>query len=1125
MPILESIVALKAIVGIAGVASALYSNRNEEGNFDFGEFPKAFFGETFGGIVADCFRQGLAQNYNQLKAKYSRIQLDKDNLNHDLQKAARKSQLIATFFAAQYCLEQVKAENNSAETFVGKKIERAKGMVFTDSREAYLKEVINYLNDEIKNVENAAYSETLSFDEFVQVFDIYRQAVESGSQAEVSHSLKEDILRELELLPKFSVLKFDQDAFSLLAATIQTGWEELPPERVLSEHFVTLNISNLERAPSGKKYDWFYLVCSIFNEEYKNNPRIAAAAQRQLLLGIFGALETFGTITSDISTLTAKISDFAEELKQIREGIGRLEEGQTEIKDGVTEVNKRTARIEERLNTIAPEKSDSQNLVGLPSLRDKVYGREEELRLLNDFLERGKQFGIIIAPTCFGKTYLIKKFLQTIVQVGGVKSEYRSFVEKVIYLDCRENQTMTRILQSFANLLGKELKYQQSEEKHFLRDLFTKIQTEKILLIFDNFESWIDENGRYSVGQTSDGAAKDESIETFLNALFNSQHQIRGIFVSQKIPNAEHDFVNQVKPLTKVSDELEEGLKPQAALELARKEGANVGLNEVSEEALERFFQKVHYIPQAIQSMIGYLETVGESFAKFEREFWDDFDREERNDQNIENRLSNKLRPTKALIKRQILAQNETSKFLLSALAFFGVSVPKDALALSLIVTGKVESAADRSRAVKTLVDNRLVRIETDLVRERDAETGAEEEIIYFTLHPYLREIIREHLPEFEIENQNDLYSFAKALFDKGNESFKRNYYRKAIGFHEGCKRICEHLVFGLKLINVRHTLAAIYMVNGNSLMNLLRLDEAIKEYKRSIEIYEQLVNEENRLDLRQDLAKAYLNKGTPFIYLQRFNEATQEIEASIKILEQLVFKEGNLELRNDLATAYMNNGNALTEAKRLDKAIAEFEKSIKIREELVWQEKNVQLKGALARAYMNKGIALDELQHFDEAIVEFKESIRIFEELVFQEKQMDRVSDLAKVYMNNGNVLSELQRTWQALAEYDKGISLWANESALHNIPHLVAGLVNKNLLLIQLKDWRETAKNILFALQFIEILQHSSLSEHFKQSVGQNIGKILLQIKKLADKEKEEIYQNAGLSGENLRKLVDKI
>jgi tetratricopeptide (TPR) repeat protein len=594
----DSIANWKAVVGVFALASALFLNRNSSGNFNFDEFPKVFLGETFGGVVTDCLRQGLAQNYNQLKAKYSRIELNKDILNYDLQRTARKARLIATFFAAQHCLEQVKAENKSK-----------------DDREAYLNEVIKYLSDEIKNVENVVYRAAISFDEFVQIFDIYQRVVERGVQAAVSNSLKEDILRELEIHSTFPDSKFDPDAFSLLATTLQTGWEELSPKGGANEHFVKPDISSLERAVSGKKYDWFYLVCSIFNEEYKTNPRIEATTRKQLLLKILAGLETFGTLKSDISTLTAEISNFADDLKKIREGVDEANQGIKEIKDLIRQS--------------VPEKSEAQNLIGLPSLRDKVYGREEELRLLLDFLEWGKQFGVIIAPSGFGKTYLIKSFLWTITEIGGVKGEYRPFVEKVIYLDCRANQTMTQILQSFANLLGKELEYLQSEEKHFLRNLFTKIQTEKILLIFDNFESWIDENGRYSVGQTADRATKDESIETFLNALFNSQHQIRGIFVSQKIPNSERDFVRQVEQLKRVSDELGKGLKPEVALELVRKEGANVGLDKVSEEALEQFFERVHYIPQAIQSMIGYLETRGVSFAEFGRYFWEDFVRDE----------------------------------------------------------------------------------------------------------------------------------------------------------------------------------------------------------------------------------------------------------------------------------------------------------------------------------------------------------------------------------------------------------------------------------------------------------------------------------------------------------------
>ena len=145
-----------------------------------------------------------------------------------------------------------------------------------------------------------------------------------------------------------------------------------------------------------------------------------------------------------------------------------------------------------------------------------------------------------------------------------------------------------------------------SDEDNFLRvKVFGKLQNDKILLIFDNFEDWVDEDGNYFVGQTSEGK-KDESIRIFLNALFSLNHQIRGIFVSQKIPNRERDFIRQVKSLTQISSELEKGLEPEAALELARMEGAKVGLDKVSEAALKKKFRQ-NFLHSASDSIIDWL--------------------------------------------------------------------------------------------------------------------------------------------------------------------------------------------------------------------------------------------------------------------------------------------------------------------------------------------------------------------------------------------------------------------------------------------------------------------------------------------------------------------------------------
>ena len=51
--------------------------------------------------------------------------------------------------------------------------------------------------------------------------------------------------------------------------------------------------------------------------------------------------------------------------------------------------------------------------VDLPSLDTVVYGREFEAKILADFFARhNKRHCAIVAPSCFGKTFLLRKFLQ-----------------------------------------------------------------------------------------------------------------------------------------------------------------------------------------------------------------------------------------------------------------------------------------------------------------------------------------------------------------------------------------------------------------------------------------------------------------------------------------------------------------------------------------------------------------------------------------------------------------------------------------------------------------------------------------------------------------------------------------
>lgn len=328
--VLETLTTLRIVAGLVAVGATLYHGEDDKGESLYQKTPEAIFGQVIGGIFYDFFKLGASKAHETLVNKYKNINFDRDSLNHDLQKAARQAQLVATFFAAQDCLEKVKAanlpdtESGKVKQFFGKATEFIKGR---DAREVYLASIIKFLDEAINNLDSADFSGSLTNEQFSTVFDTYQQGLNPKNKKDIADSFKQDIIRELKILEIVdSEIKRDAEAFKMLTDAINDGWNELPKENILSEKFVSLSIINLPQTELGERYDWFDLVAVIFNEEYKTNPRVEATAQKQLLIDISTKLDNFGTVNSDdYKKLTVNISAFANDLSEITTIVKRTE--------------------------------------------------------------------------------------------------------------------------------------------------------------------------------------------------------------------------------------------------------------------------------------------------------------------------------------------------------------------------------------------------------------------------------------------------------------------------------------------------------------------------------------------------------------------------------------------------------------------------------------------------------------------------------------------------------------------------------------------------------------------------------------------------------------------------------
>ncbi|HEX8131287.1 MAG TPA: tetratricopeptide repeat protein [Pyrinomonadaceae bacterium] len=856
---------------------------------------------------------------------------------------------------------------------------------------------------------------------------------------------------------------------------------------------------------------WFDLVCSEFEDAIAKNQLLANKFQNRTLVEI-------KSDTGDIKFTLAEVLELLREIAGKREHTGQ------------------------------------SFVLNLPNLKVEVYDRlTETMEVLRSMCEGRDQFHLVVAPSGFGKSYLLTKVLQNVTDSTTIFPAYQSKVQRIAVFDCRGTKTLAKVVGDFADLLGVRLEYtpQQGESpKEWLnKHLFAALrQAGTVWLVLDNFEAWLDAERGYIL--------KEPEMLVFLNALFEGNHSLRVLCLSQAEPTP--DIKKRFKEPPGVGAELYKGLPEQDALAYLRQEGAGVGLDLADEDLLKEFLRRVAYIPQALNSLIGYLATIEDyGFAEFmaDTDLWAGFDDyEHERDEHDEGK-----RRTKALVARQISAQSEEVKLLLRALAFFARPTPREALEIFF------DSKTKAAQAISRLTAHRLVSLTEDSRRSK-----------YYELHSYFREQTRKVLPPFENFDEDALLKYAAELaFVKGNEAFNKTYFWRALILRECAEKICRFLYEHKARADVEPYIAGICMNKGTSLYGAGRLPEALVEYDKAITIRERLVNVEGRGELANDLAMAYMNKGNALGGVGRLSEAIVVFDKAITTYERLVNEEGRTELTNDLAAAYTNKGNALSNGGRLPEAMVEYDKAITTYERLVNEEGRSELTNDLAAAYTNKGVTLKNLNRLPEAIAEYDKAITIYERLVNVEGRGELANDLAAAYTNKGNALDRQAKLPEAITEYNKAITIrerlvnvegrtelandlamtyinkalslegmrdWENAltsyaegvrlwtkcveefSRIEIVPALMQGVSYRFDTLFKLERWSEAAQDAVLAIRLIqEYLQHPELSEHFKAKTIQHFGRIIRLMRGTSEETRERIYESAGVYGEDLKGLVE--
>lgn len=1103
---------------VAGGISAIVKNSAGE-NTLLSEIGSASFGEGVGGSIADLFKEGSATAFEKVLNQIA--QPHQDQLNHHLNRAARKAQLLATFFACRGCLSEIEGDNRK------------------DVEKKWLEKLGQSLAKRINNIENENLSLSVNREDISVIFNTEDKTIGEAEQT-VIKKLQEETF-DLILTDAESFPIFDRNGFTLLKNCIETGWTE----------------QETPTAPI-KKYDWFSLLCGAFNDEYKEPENFAAMQKVQ-------NREIFDRIAESLGTNGASFDELYKSLKDTNKIVSRTE-GKTDfLTDFVMRFSKETHFKLDNIEKVSQETKENTERIAVEMTKDfdqrfreklaqaevgtvlgnfifvrptRFFNREEELKILRSFiLENAQPITVIKGAGGYGKTSLADYFLKEIAPHGKI-SAAQIVNEIVIFNGQFDEITFEKIFDRASELLERAFKAES--EKSVLREVFKTQMPDgqrigllfeqlarvgKVWFIFDNFESVL----------TGDNNLRDERLRTFLELILKNGANLRLILTTREVPVFEGS--NGVS-LLEMKGQLPRADAVAYLKQLAESGNINWRISgaDDAEKLLAAVSEKLRYIPKALFSFADYFKQDRERPLVLKKvleneDLFADFAK-----YDLEKGYSK-------LVGEQFECLNALEKSVWFALAIFNEPVSPEALKFVL-------SEYDLTDIWKLLHGSGLIVVE-------EREIGGEFYFL-FSLDQSAQDYVYNLLPaDGETLSRRELHRRAAEFYNSIRQPIKDCYTRKqfapyfnaidqfyAAGLYEDAATLLyEDIVKLCALGHLKEIINRCRLLEGKlseekleignfinlgiALDSFGRFNNAMDEYDKAIAIYEELVDDRKRDELANSLAKVHTNKGITLDRLDRSNEAVDEYKKAIAIGAELVNDRKIDELADTLAKAYMNKGVALSRLGRWSEAIYDYDEAITSYENLVNERKRGELANDLASAYLNKGVAFRNLVQLNEAVIEYNKAIAIRENLVNQQKREDLASDLAMTYWGIGNVLINLGKLNEAERKYNEAIEIWygcLKREIKQILPNLFTVFYLKTVVLINLEQWKQVAESIIETYRMREkVLNEYEISQHFKNQIESRWNQIIQLVRNLSSANREEIYKYAGENGEVIRRLVE--
>ncbi|MBF0564668.1 MAG: tetratricopeptide repeat protein [Nitrospirae bacterium] len=604
--------------------------------------------------------------------------------------------------------------------------------------------------------------------------------------------------------------------------------------------------------------------------------------------------------------------------------------------------------------------------IQLPKLHGVFVDREVERDILFRCLRGAdNRLVVIIAPGGYGKTELIAKVLDDIAPGTSIATDD---VHGILYLKCAIGDiNLGNIFDGAGKIAGKRdefLDVYTSKETTIagkLEFFFSELsKVGNVWLVMDNFEDLLD---------TNDDSIKDDELREFLETAVAIKHNVRLIVTSRAVP--------KFKGSRKIEMvDLSSGLPEDQAIHYLRKEGTEYGLGDEDEEVLRTFVRRVHRIPMALSSVLGYLEEhypvvkLGD-LLKDDNLFLD-FDRHD---------LKEGL---KSLILQQIKRISPDAQLALSALSIFLKPTPPASLRYMLQGIGSVEFAAILTRLEK----NRLITHNHG----------------YYDMHPVVRSFIYEMIPE----SKPSVNGKGKGKGKDGKSALltRSGLHKKAAEFFEKLRKPEKDwkTIDDLEpqLQEIHHLMRAGQYEEAARVLNIIDFNY-LKLWGYPgivIELREQLIGKLKDIYLASEnaghLGLAYMDTG-------RVRESLSYLEQALQIA-----KDNDDRIR---ISAWFNNlGNAVSELGEIHKAIEYYERALAIDREIGdRRSEGVELN--------NLGLAYSALDETRKAIEYHEQALAIDREIGYRRGEGIHIGDIGLAYSYLGETRKAIEYHEQALA------------------------------------------------------------------------------------------------------------